>query len=148
MKKANIFVEHENKRLVMSKAFYKKACAFGSKEYVELRNAMNDCDGYSIEFKVSDKETYGGLTFARMAEYIQTQPDADARMVEFEAVKKIAKAKGAKYPLTKKWFLLTYPLYVENVVSDAEKALVEAEKKIALLSDAQADENLANVANF
>lgn len=140
MKKVNVNVDFVNEALVVSKAFYKKACAFGSKENVELREAMEAYKGFSIEFKVSDKKTYNGLTFVRMAAYIQTQADAEARMLEFEAVKKIAKAKGAMYPLTKEWFFLTYPQYKVDAVSESEmvkaltdekaRAAEEAEKKM------------------
>ena len=129
MKKTNIYVDFENNALVISKAFYKKACAFGSKENLELRDAMNANEGFSIEFKVSDKKTYNGLSFKRMAEYIQTQPEADARMVEFEAVKKIAKAKGAMYPLTKEWFLLTYPQYKVDAICESEKTNTLSDEK-------------------
>ena len=58
MKKVNVTVDFENKLLVMSKAFYKKACAFGSKENIELREAMETYKGYSTKFKVSDKLGY------------------------------------------------------------------------------------------
>ncbi len=156
MKKTNINVDFEKNALVVSKAFYKKACAFGSKENVELRNAMEIYKGFSIEFKVSDKKTYGGLTFERMADYIKTQADADARLLEFEAVKKIAKAKGAMYPLTKEWFFLTYPLFKEDAVADDEKATVldelkknadaEAQQKLAFLLGMQNNKELPIVA--
>ena len=133
MKKTNIAVDFENNALVISKAFYKKACAFGSKENVALREAMEAYKGFSIEFKFSDKKTYNGLSFKRMAEYIQTQPEAEMRMLEFEAVKRVAKAKGALYPLTKEWFFQTYPQYKEDEVSENEmvKALIDEKAKAA-----------------
>ncbi|MBR0341840.1 MAG: hypothetical protein IJH64_06275 [Oscillospiraceae bacterium] len=37
-----------------------------------------------------------------------------------ERVIAIAKAKGAKYPLTKQWFLETFPEYKESTVSESE----------------------------
>ena len=55
-----------------------------------------------------------------MKEYIETQPKSEERLREFAAIQKVAAAKGAKYPLTKKWFLATFPEFKENNVSEAE----------------------------
>ena len=78
--------------------------------------------------KRENKKTYNGLNFARMKEYILTQPDSENKIKVFEKVKEIAEAKGAKYPLTKKWFLKTYPEYKENSASftDAEAESIAA----------------------
>lgn len=155
MKKANIFVDGEKEALVMTKAFYKRACVFGSDEYYELRKAKAENEGYTVVFayKVADKTTYNGLNFATMEKYIKSQANSEERLMEFEAVKEIAKIKGSKYPLTKKWFLLTYPEFKVNSVSESEQATVladkkakakaEAEKKISLLAG-----DLAPAANF
>ena len=122
--KKNIFVDGGIEALVVTKSFYKKACEFGSAEYYELRKAKAENEGYAVVFKcdIANKTTYGGLGFKRMEAYIKTQPNAEANLAEFEAVKKIAKIKGSAYPLTKKWFLTTFPAFKENEVSDAEKA--------------------------
>lgn len=146
MKKSPIFVDESNSTLVMTKAFYKKACAFGSVEYYALRKAKAENEGFEVVFsyQVSEKKTYNGLTFTRMVEYIKTQPDSESRLMEFEVVQQIAAVKGSKYPLTKKWFLLTYPEFKENAVSANEQASelekrkaaakAEAEKKMALIT--------------
>ena len=73
-----------------------------------------------------------------MREYIKTQPNSKARLIEFEAIQTVAEAKGAKYPLTKKWFLATFPEFKENEVSDAEiaaetEALAKAAATLAAL---------------
>ena len=142
-KKNNITVNHDDNTLTVSKAFYKRASVFGSREYYELRKAKAENEGYSITFKTYDKTTYHGLSFKTMAKYIKTQPDSENRLMEFEVVKHVTEIKGSKYPLTKKWFLMTYPEDKENIVSDSEmseklaekkaKAQAEAEKKIAVL---------------
>ena len=157
MKKAQIIVDADNSALVMTKAFYKKACVFGSTEYYALRKAQAENEGFGVEFqyRVSGKETYTGLKFKRMAEYIQTQPDAEARMLEFEAVKKIAKAKGAMYPLTKKWFFATYPQFKEDEIGDSEKtkavsdekAMAEANTKAEAKAKAEAEKKIASIIN-
>lgn len=138
MKKNGIFVNDDNGTLVMTKAFYKKACMFGSEEYYMLRDAKAHNDGYTVAFKcdIAKKKTYGGLSFKTMEAYIMTQPNSEARLMEYEVVKQIAEIKGGKYPLTKKWFLMTYPEFKKNEVSAQEQAtnLAEAEKKMAEIS--------------
>lgn len=140
MKKNQIFVNDDNGTLVITKAFYKKACVFGSDEYYALRKAKAET-GFEVAFKFEDKDTHGGLSFKRMEAYIQTQPKAEERLIEFEAVKRIAKVKGAMYPLTKKWFFLTYPEYKDNSVSEAEKA--EEAKRVAAESAKKAEAEAA-----
>lgn len=127
MNKNGITVNMENRALTVSKAFYKRASVYGSTEYEQLRRAMDENQGFKIEIKSSERKTYKALTFKRMADYIKTQPHSENRMREFEAVKKIAEAKGGKYPLTKKWFLTTYPGYTEKEVSVDEAASLIAE---------------------
>ena len=83
--------------------------------------------------KKENKKTYSKLTFGRMEDYIRTQFSDEeilnGKLIEFEAIKNVAKAKGAMYPLTKKWFLAKYPEYKENTVSDTE--ISEEEKALA-----------------
>lgn len=132
--KSNITVNMENHTLTVSEAFYKRASVYGTDEYHQLKRATNENQGFKIVIKSSERKTYNGLTFDRMAEYIKTQPNSENRMREFEAVKTIAEAKGSKYPLTKKWFLATYPEYKKNEVSESEAAsmIAEAAEKPAL----------------
>ena len=132
MKKSNITIDPIHKTITISKSFYKKASVYGSNEYVELRAAMAENLSFNIEFKTSDKKTYHGLSFSRMEEYIKTQPDSDKILAKFDAVKRVAKAKGSLYPLTKKWFLNTFPDYKENEIVESEtKALSELETEVA-----------------
>ncbi len=120
MKKSNVAVNRENKTLAVSKSFYKKASVFGSLECAELAEAEKMFPDYSVVIAISTKKAYHGLSFERMVDYIITQPDSVQRLNEMERVMEIAKSKGALYPLTKKWFLHTYPEYKDNSVSDGE----------------------------
>ena len=61
-------------------------------------------------------------------------------LAKFEKVMEVAEAKGAKYPLTKKWFLKNYPNYKSNEVSDSEATLDdEVEEELTLLEDEMED---------
>ena len=123
--------------ITISKAYYKRACTYGTVEYYEFRTILSENAGFSIEFKVIEKKTYKSLTFERMAEYIKTQPNSEKQLITFAAVQRIAEKKGSKYPLTKKWFLNAYPEYKENEVSANETA--ELEKQLEAQLNAQLD---------
>ena len=125
MKKNVVAVDMIAKTITITKAYYKRACTYGTSEYYEFRTIMSENAGFSVEFKVIEKKTYKDLTFERMAEYIKTQPNSEKQLVVFAAVQNIAEKKGSKYPLTKKWFLKNYPEYKENEVSAAETASLE-----------------------
>lgn len=132
----NIIVDAMNNTLTVSKAFYKKASVYGTSEFKELRSAMNDCPNFEIVFKTSDKKTYNGLSFERMEDYIRvTQSDSKSRLEELHLVMEVAEAKGAKYPLTKKWFLKNYPEYTESVCEDELKKRVESELTLLVESE-------------
>ena len=119
--KTHITIDYQTHTLDMTKSFYKKACKVGSPEYRELREAMKENEGYSINIVSNDsKRSYRALTIERMREYIKTQANSEENLTTLDRVIKVAEAKGAKYPLTKKWFLLTFPEYKETEVSEEE----------------------------
>ena len=119
MKKTNLYIDFEQETIFVSKAFHKRASIYGTNEFETLHSAIQET-GYSVAFLTVQKKSYRGLSFERMEAYIITQPNSEANLKEFAAVKIIAEAKGSKYPLTKKWFLQTFPEYKLNEVSEKE----------------------------
>ena len=123
--KAHFTYNFVEKAIIGSKAAINRANKGMNPEYTELKKMLAEYPTFSVQEKViqknKDKKTYHNLTFERMAEYINTQKDSEKRMKEFETVKVIAAAKGAKYPLTKKWFLETYKDYKEHEVTEEER---------------------------
>ncbi len=118
MKKNPISANHINNTLSFSKSFYKKACMVGSDEYKALRTAMGENPTYTLNILDNpNKNTYRELTFAKMREYIATQANAEENLRTLDRVIKIAEAKGAKYPLTKKWFLANFPEYKMEITA-------------------------------
>lgn len=115
MKKSIFTFDFVNKSIVGSKHAIKKAGNPLTDEYKELCKMMSLQPTFSIVAKEEDKtrekkstkkkETYEGLTFAMMGEYINTLPENEKLIADFEEVKRIAKN---KYPVVKKWFLETY----------------------------------------
>jgi len=117
-----------NKTIVGSKAAIERANKGLNPEFTELTEMLGQHPNFTVVTKTiavkKDKKTYGKLTFDRMEEYIKTQYSDEntlkAKLVEFKAIQKVAETKGAKYPLTKKWFLATYTEYKVNTVSAIE----------------------------
>lgn len=140
MKKSTVIIDRKNETITMTKAYYKRACIFNSDEYVEYNMLMERHQGFKIVFKAKDKKTYADLTFAVMEEYIKTQPNYEHQLVVFEAVKRVAAIKGSKYPLTKKWFLKTYPEYKLNEATENETKTLE-ESITAELEALEAEDN-------
>jgi len=141
------------KTIIGSKAAIEKANKGKNPEYAELSGMLAAHPDFTVRVKdiqqKEGKKTYSQLTFSRMEEYIKTQfsdkETLNSKLVEFEAIQKVAKAKGAKYPLTKKWFLATYPSFKANEVSEEERAeeekaiAEEAEKKALAMLEALGD---------
>ena len=119
------------KTIVGSKRSIERANKGLSPEYKELTQMLEEHPTFNVVEKVisqkADKKTYGKLTFKRMESYILLLSNSEEKLIEFEAVKKVAEARGAKYPLTKKWFLATYPEYKENEIIEEQTARLIAD---------------------
>ncbi len=113
-----------NKTIVGTKSAINRANKGLKPEYDTLCEMLAEHPDFTVAEKQikhkADKKKYKGLTLPRMEAYIETQPNSKERLIEFKAIQKVAEAKGAKYPLTKKWFLVTFPEFKENNVSEAE----------------------------
>ena len=116
-----------NRTIEGSKRSIERANKGLSPEYYELTQKLAEHPDFDVVEKIikrnESKKTYRNLSLSRMKDYIDLQDDSEQKLDEFEAVKKIAKARGALYPICKKWFLATYPDYKETTVDlnqDAE----------------------------
>lgn len=138
------------KAIVGTKTSIKKANAGKNPEYSELCEKLKAHPDFVVIEKIINqkkkKKTYNSLTLKKMEEYISTQPESTNKLIEFKAIQKVAEARGAKYPLCKKWFLNTYPEYKENAISSEQtKALITEEDQVLAKAEAAIDNlNLAD----
>ena len=113
-----------NKAIIGSKAAITKANRGQNPEYAELTKMLAAHPDFTVRVKdiqkKEGKKTYSKLTIKKMEEYISLQTESKNKLIEFKAVVAVAEAKGAKYPLTKKWFLATYKDYKETVIFETE----------------------------
>lgn len=137
-----------NKTIIGTKSAINRANKGMKPEYDTLCEMLAAHPDFTVVEKQikhkTDKKKYNGLTLPRMEAYIKTQPNSEKRLIEFKAIQKVAEAKGAKYPLTKKWFLATFPEFKENNVSKAE---ISAEVAVGEDDLAKAAAKLATLEN-
>ena len=119
--------DFEKKAIVGSKRSIERANKGLSPEYGALVKMLKEQPTFEVKVKNSDsnstekkKKTYKRLTFERMEMYMNCLSNSEELLDEYNHVKTVAEAKGAKYPLTKKWFLTKFPEYKDSecVVDD------------------------------
>lgn len=76
------------------------------------------------------KQTYDGLNFELIKEFIAIQPDAESLMQAYDGAKKMAEDTGtSKYPFVKKWFLGQFKNFdvaaAKKAISDYRISLME-----------------------
>lgn len=145
MNTKNLFaLDFTKSSIVASATTLRKARNPESPECKALQQMMAEYPGFHVRKKKinkkNGKQTYKGLTFQAMTDYIKTQANSEAEIRKYEVVRRIAKIKGSEYSLTKKWFLNAYPAY-------KEKAIVEQEIDEMLHREAPAP-TLQNVVNL
>lgn len=116
--KNTLTINYENKTLIMDRTFAKLAENTNSDEYEHLQKVRNDYPDYNVTVKKIkrnlQKETYKGLSYEYMEEYIlrhETEDNALNIIKEFNELRTISRChkQGVRYPTIKKWFLEKYP---------------------------------------
>ncbi len=76
-------IDFAKNRIVMTKAFARKASDPSTKEYRELKDTMETFPTFSVENhtikKCASKESYKGLNYGFMIDYINTHVDETKR---------------------------------------------------------------------
>lgn len=113
-----IRINHFEKKILISKTFQKAAMNPTSREYAELMEVMSNHPNYTLDQRAikknPKKETYAGLTYEFMRDYIilHSSPENElATVAEFDELILVSKchSKSQRYPVIKKWFLTKYP---------------------------------------
>lgn len=127
--KNTLKINHENRTLVMDRTFAKAASFVGSNEYNLLQEARRDYPEYQVITraikKKEDKESYRGLTYQYMENYIATHANAARIMEEYKELRLQAECHSIRYPNIKKWFLAMYPEVVQFGVTEIPESKVE-----------------------
>ena len=99
--------------IIVAKAFSKKAAIYGSPEYQELQECRKDNPNFKLVVrtikKCANKESYKGLTYAYIENYIKSHVNAKERMAKYKELKLLSECHRKRYSVIKNWFLDTYP---------------------------------------
>lgn len=128
-----IIINHENKTITLTRAFAKLTSNPLNKEAKLLSRVVKDFPDYEIIVRTikrnPDKDTYKGLTYDYMREYIiRFSEDKKADLKELEDMIFISQchSKAKRYPVIKKWFLGKYPEVVNFLKSEQEEPTEES----------------------
>lgn len=119
-------INYANKNIVMDRTFAKLAENTRSEEYAHLQQVRGDYPEYAVVVRTiktnPDKETYKGLTYEYMENYILDHEKEDGlvkTLKEFNELRTISRChkQGLRYPIIKKWFLNRYPEIQEFTIA-------------------------------
>ena len=121
--KNDLRIDFTKNEIIMSRSFEKCASIAGSEEYRRLQLVRQDYPTFSVVRrsikKAPTKETYAGLTFAYMENYIASHSNAEQIKKVYDELRLIGACHKVSYPTIKKWFLETYPEIVEFGIEGA-----------------------------
>ena len=114
----DLIVDFEHHSIMMTAAFAKKCADPSSSEYRRLQEVRLENPNYTVKAhrikKNTKKESYKGLTYAYMEDYIRRHEEGEKQieiLTEYSELRLIAEchSTGHRYPAIKKWFLAKYP---------------------------------------
>lgn len=111
--KGTLRLDHLNKNILISAAFIRAAADIENEEYKLLAKICETHPNYDIikrEIKKNpEKESYRGLTYAYMEQYILNHDLNGDILAYYEELKVRARCHSVRYAHIKKWFLETFP---------------------------------------
>ena len=119
-----MYINEKKMAIEMTKKFATAARKFGTKQYRDLQEARRDYPNFKVvtitRKATGNQDTYKGLTYKFMEDYIQKHDDAEQSvMAEYLTLR--GKSEAAKenlvepysYNEMKTWFLKTFPAIAE-----------------------------------
>lgn len=128
--KSRLWVIHDDKTILMNSIFHKMQQDTFTDEYEHLQKVKQDNPGYLLAVRhikrKPNKNTYKGLTYDRMREYIILTTEDERRtelLAKFDRLLLISRcqAQAIRYPTIKNWFLAQFP-DVKNFALVADEA--------------------------
>ncbi len=112
-----IKVNTKNREIVLTKKFEKASTRFGTEEYDALQEVRTAYPNYRVVVKKTQKkkESFKGLTYSFMENYIATHDNSEAIMDEYNNLRGFSEAavalgmESVSYGEIKEWFLNKYP---------------------------------------
>ena len=144
-----LYIDFAHDKIVMTTTFAKKCQNTASAEYAQLQSVRRDYPTFAVTTRKiksnPNKETYAGLTYEYMRNYIITHASDETRemeVAEFDELILISQCqtKAKRYPTIKKWFLAKYPAIAKfGMAADAEEKSEETNaQNVIPMPEAQA----------
>ena len=138
MKKVNYGIRYiDDKTAQVSKSFMNRAVIFGTDEFKLWRQYKNEFPDAAMSVKKikvnDDQKRRRNKTYRNMEAFINTQPDKEKLIAEFEAVKERAKIQKSPYQYVMNWFEARFEGYDDLPTFMEEK---NAERVAAELAEA------------
>lgn len=136
--KNTLKIDFAKEQIIMDRTFAQKVTDTSSAEYRHLQEVRRDYPDFKVVLrkikKNPNKETYKGLTYDYMKDYILTHEDEENAIIvlaEFSEMRQISRchSQAKRYPVIKNWFLEKYPEiknFGETVSVSEEDELAEA----------------------
>lgn len=104
----NITINYTKKTIEITKSFEKKAREYGSVAYHELSRVRNEFPTFDIAIKAPKvSNTFKGMDYNFMVEYISKQENADEIMADFNRLRE----NELSYGEIKQWFVGKFPVF-------------------------------------
>lgn len=143
--KNTLRIDFQNCKIVMDRAFVKNCADPRSEEYALLQSTRQDYPTFQVITRTCkknpNKESYKGLTYEYMENYIITHEQGEKRLEvldEYNELRLIAEchSRSRRYPVIKRWFLSKYPKIADfGMLTVSAKS--EGEAGLALVSNAK-----------
>jgi hypothetical protein len=134
-RKAIIYINDTTAQV--TKAFEKKACIFGTDEFNlwrEYKKLYPDAKMITKKIKKSENQKKRrNRKFENMVEFIQTQPNAEELMAEYEYIQKRSKVQTSPYQYVLEWFEAKFKGYddLEQFMNQKEEERKQKEAEAA-----------------
>lgn len=116
----NITINFKNETLEITKSFERKACAYGSSEYIELANARKDFPNFKIVVKTpKSSNNFKGMNYDFMRTYIESHDNSEIKLKEFDKLID----NRLTYGEIKQWFISEYTVF-EKCTTRAQWILI------------------------
>lgn len=103
----------QDKKILVSKAFLKRANVFGTEEFGMLENARSAYPDFQVVPRSITKSKtvrpHLKLSYAYMERYIVTHEKAKERMEEYKKIRFKADCQSKAFSKVKEWFVACYP---------------------------------------
>lgn len=132
--KNTLKIDFANRQIIMDREFAKNASNTFSAEYQKLQAVRAENPDFRVVRKTikknPQKETYKGLTYPFMEDYIITHEPRESRKAVLDELNEMiliskCHSQAFRYPVIKQWFLSRYPEIAEFGITTTTETVIK-----------------------